>query len=422
MKSTDRSALLTSLMLLFTAAHHAAAVTPAEDIFQIQPIARLGDTLGGLTLSPDFGYFGVGALNDSGHLTFTTGTNDGELLIQYANGELTPIVLPGGEGPGGKWPLSVRIMTSVKINQQGNAVFAAGVFQGEQPQFDVFRWDFQTRHITLLAQQGTPAPRGHIFESAGVVPELNDSDEIAFVAKVKGADGKARDGVFFLGQSGLPLSIALPDDELPDGSRVAEACCPSINNAGRVAFRARKQSDAAVEWSAYLWENGAIAPLVKVGMDVPGLGQVSNVWSVWLNDQNQSALLEATVSGRRGIGLYSVTESQLTPIAIPGQRMPDGATLDAVLGISYGNQAGRHAFVAALENGTTAVYVIGADGGLSLALKSGTVTSLGTITEVGWGTIGASDGVALNSRGQIAVTVGIEGGADTLVLISPTAP
>jgi hypothetical protein len=62
-----------------------------------------------------------------------------------------------------------------------------------------------------------------------------------------------------------------------------------------------------------------------------------------------------------------------------------------------------------------------ADGKLSLILKSGTKTNLGTVTSVGLGS-GASMGVGLNSKGQIALTIDYVKGAETIVLLTPAGP
>jgi hypothetical protein len=83
------------------------------------------------------------------------------------------------------------------------------------------------------------------------------------------------------------------------------------------------------------------------------------------------------------------------------------------------NGAGQHAFLAQLEGGNTAAYLLDADGTLSLILKSGTTTNLGTITDVGGGNW---FGVGLNTQGQMLLPVRIDRGANTLVLLTPSAP
>jgi hypothetical protein len=88
---------------------------------------------------------------------------------------------------------------------------------------------------------------------------------------------------------------------------------------------------------------------------------------------------------------------------------------------------GQHAFIATLTDGARAAYLMDADGKLSLILKSGTATELGKVTQLGRNTFVAGltrggQGVGLNSQGQEALPVQIEGGPFTIVLLTPAAP
>jgi hypothetical protein len=67
---------------------------------------------------------------------------------------------------------------------------------------------------------------------------------------------------------------------------------------------------------------------------------------------------------------------------------------------------------------------VGPDGKLSLILKEGMVTELGTITHLGAlvGTGGSAGGIGLNSQGQVALPVRFDNGPLTLVLLTPAAP
>jgi hypothetical protein len=78
-------------------------------------------------------------------------------------------------------------------------------------------------------------------------------------------------------------------------------------------------------------------------------------------------------------------------------------------------------FLARLEGSATAAYLMEPDGKLSLILKSGTVTSLGKLVDVGQGT-GKSQGVGLNNKGQVVLTLRVSGGVDTVALLTPAAP
>src|SRR5205807_3598486 len=102
-------------------------------------------------------------------------------------------------------------------------------------------WDFRTQKVTALARKGDVVGSGALLEQGGgAVPTLNNSGEVALVAKVRSAAGSARDGVFFVGRDRTVLPVALPDQVMPDGSRIIEAGCTTINNAGVIAFLARR--------------------------------------------------------------------------------------------------------------------------------------------------------------------------------------
>jgi hypothetical protein len=429
MKPGLRLVLVASLSLLIPAGAH------AQSSFKMQPIAKLGDRVGDTPLLVTNGYLHVGALNDNDEIIFSAAdTDDSEALIQYAGGKLTTLAARGMDGPNGKWPQNVRFMPSVSMNQLGDAVFGAGMIFGTTLDFQTFRWDHQTRQVFPVAPTGTPAINGLTFWGSGLIPVINNHNDIAFVAGVGYRPRTPPQGVFFLGGDGQLRPVAIPGQPLPDGRRIAEAFNPDINDAGLVAFMARGTTDSATTWSAYVWDHGVITPVVLAGTTRtpgPGGALVATVWSVWLNQANHDVLLEASLnSANDPVGLYLFSGGQLKQVAVPGQEMPGQGTLQFETGPSYGNNKGQHAFLGVLQDGLTAAYLIDAEGRLSLLLKSGLVTNIQGpgiaspiyLTNVGEGAEGGSFGVALNNKGEVALTVSINGGADTLVLLTPAGP
>ena len=85
--------------------------------------------------------------------------------------------------------------------------------------------------------------------------------------------------------------------------------------------------------------------------------------------------------------------------------------------VSQANEAGQHLFRARLEDGTRALYRLDPDGKVALLVKQGTVTELGEITSLLGGR-----GISFNSQGQVALTVKIANGPETLVLLTPATP
>jgi hypothetical protein len=94
--------------------------------------------------------------------------------------------------------------------------------------------------------------------------------------------------------------------------------------------------------------------------------------------------------------------------------------------VSAPNSLGEHAFMATLADGSTAAYRMDAEGKLSLILKSGATTELGQVTRIGktsfaTGLARGGWGIGLNSKGQVALPVQINGGPETIVLLTPVA-
>jgi hypothetical protein len=402
----------------------AHGMAQAQTTYKIQPLVKFGDKAGDVVIKTDGGDFEIGTLNDNGQLVFVTENEaGGEMLIQYADGKLIPIVAGGKDAPGGKWSKGVVPRSPVSMNQLGNVVFAADLTVGDNTSIGTFLWDFKAQQATTVALKGMPAVNNLTFEQGGgFAPGINNSNEIALVAQVKNAEGKAQDGVFFLGRDGKLLPVALPDQELPGGGKILHAFLPSINDTGVIAFPVRRQGDNAD--SGYLWEKGTITQVAVIDTDLPGGGKLAYLNGIRVNNKNRNVLVVGRLDDPAGgpDALYLFADGKLRPVAVPGQEMPGGGKFKSlqtfVIGTSFPNDAGQHAILAALEDGASAACLMDAEGKLSLILKSGTTTPLGTITNVGQGG-GGSTGIGFNNKGQVALTVKIDDGLDTIVLLTP---
>jgi hypothetical protein len=312
-------------------------------------------------------------------------------------------------------------------------VFNSSITIGGKTFYGIFLWNSKEQTVTTVAVKGMPAVDNLTFgEALGYgFPMINNRDEIAFDGEVKEVAGKPAPGVFVSGPDGKLMPIALPDQELPGGQKVLWALSPSIDDAGRVAFLATSQSGGRA--SAYLWEQGTISPVAIIGADAPGGGQFESVTAARLNNKNRNVLVVARLQRKPDYGLYLFAEGTLRSVAVRGQPMPGGGTFRTLLArdedakafeLSEANALGHHAFVAVLEDGSTAAYRMEPDGTLSLILKRGQSTELGQIQRIGRGPNPATSpkGIGLNSKGQVALTVKVAGRPDTLVLLTPTVP
>jgi hypothetical protein len=406
----------------------------ADTTYAIRTIVKSGATVGSVQIGD---LIGPGTLNDAGQLLFLAqNVNGGQALLLYADGKFTSLVVPGQDAPGGKWPADVVLRGAGGMNQRGNIAFAATVASGQPNNYGTFFRDAQAQTLTPVALPGMPAVNGQVFEPgpppSAATPAINNRDEIVLGGNLKNAAGAAARSVFFRSPDGKLLPVALPDQALPGGRVMQElGGALSINDAGVVTFRALRKDDPATGYCGYLWENGTITPVAVFGQAMPGGATITTVTALRVNNKNRSVLVAAHLSSAPDeAGLYRFLDGQLTPLAVPGQEMPGGGKLATVLeanvapagfnatnSISQANEAGQHLFCAALEDNSEALYLLDADGKLSLVLKTGQTTDQGPINVLLTG-----PGVALNTPGQAAITVGIgDDGTNSLLLLTPAA-
>jgi hypothetical protein len=410
---------------LFVSLSPGAAQANALAAYKIQPLVKTGDKVGDFTIGPATADgLWVTGLNDQGQVlldAFSNATQIG-LLAEYSHGALLPVALPGQDGPGGKWPSDIGPVIPMNMNQHGSVAF--NLFNGGNTSIGIFRWDGDLRQTTLIARSGMPAVDGLTFTPGAFSgTAINNSNEVAFAHQVKDAAGKVLgQGLFFLGRDGVLHVVARPGQALPGGGAVSAAYVVSLNDAGAVGFDVQLTPNSAPR--LYLWENGTIT---AISSNIAGGGQIGG-WNdlVWVNNHDHTALVTAHRGSSGPFGLYRWSGGPLTPALEAGQALPGGGTfkdldlLDDYLIAS--NDAGQYAFGATLtEGGFTrhGAYVLNPDGTLSLIVKEGMTTALGTITHLATGTL---SGIGLNTQGQVALPVRIDNGAPEIVLLTPSTP
>src|SRR5436305_7573955 len=126
---TQRSVVL--FMRLMVAV--SSATRPANLPYKIQSIVTLGGMAGDVPL-PKNGSFFLGRLSDDGQILFDVFTTTDRLIL-YAGGKFTPIAVPGGDGPSGKWPASLFIAGPgpQSMNPGGDVVFTVLTSNGGSP-------------------------------------------------------------------------------------------------------------------------------------------------------------------------------------------------------------------------------------------------------------------------------------------------
>jgi hypothetical protein len=388
-----------------------------------------GDPLGDTPYKAS-GYFEVDTLTDAGQLLFGTWTTSGftsktsEMKFQYEAGKITPIVLPEGDAPIGKWPKRVDIWSPVSVNQTGDAVLQLydidRADQGRNPWMGVFLWQHALQRLVEIPLVGTMVGDGLTIVQAGLPRgAINNNGEMSLVVDAKGT-GRRGLGILFRDREGKLTPVALPGQLLPNGGRFVDSWFTTLNDAGRIGFTAARVSGGVP--SAYLWENGTVSSLTQIASDAPGSGPIVAVWGAFVNNKNRNVLLEVGLKNANSgpTAPYLYVDGQLRPVAALNQDMPGGGKFRRLngLGISFGNDAGQYAFTAQLDNGTGA-YLVDADGKPSLIVRTGMdVPGLGKVSSVGapYG----SFGIGLNNKGQIALPLSVDS-VPTIALLTPSA-
>jgi len=262
----------------------------------------------------------------------------------------------------------------------------------------------------------------------GLTAAINNHGEVAFAARYK---GQSTGGVFFQGQDGKLTMIAGAKLKTATGKTLTGANWPTLNDAGQVGFLAAVSG--LNNTSTLAADHGAINPVALVGDNVTGIGKIVDTNGTWVNNQNGNAL--AFVTFKSGAGPFCLvlrTSTGLVPVVTPGMAMPGGGTFRAItmspggpgyFTISDANDLGQHAFLASIvEDGLneTGAYRMDADGHLSLIAKTGSLTSLGVIDQLGI-QADASFGISLNSKGQVALPLHIRGLPSMVALLTPNA-
>ena len=193
----------------------------------------------GTTFTPD--------INDAGDVLFMCDVNGGDsrralFLYQAASGRIIKVAAVGDPSPIGG---TFGAVGPGSMNNNGKIVFLASP-EGDTVNSNLFMWDNGV--VTKVAALGDPAPQGGTFSGLGTesfgfqdgtfipvgpVPDINDSDQIAFRAIVTGGI-TGRGIVVRTGQTD-EWYVKVPDPT-PIGGTYLDMQAPSINNNGQIAF------------------------------------------------------------------------------------------------------------------------------------------------------------------------------------------
>ncbi len=186
-------------------------------------------------------------INDAGDVLFFCDVNGGDsrralFLYQAASGQIVKVAAVGDPSPIGG---TFGAVGPGSINNEGKVVFLASQV-GDTINSNLFMWDNGV--VTKVAALGDPAPGGGTFSGLGVesfgfqdgtsvpvgpVPDINDSDQIAFRAIVTG--GITGRGIVVRTNQVDEWYVKVPDPT-PIGGTYLDMQAAAINNAGQIAF------------------------------------------------------------------------------------------------------------------------------------------------------------------------------------------
>ena len=187
-------------------------------------------------------------INDAGDVLFFCDVNGGDsrralFLYQAASGQIVKVAAVGDPSPIGD---TFGAVGPGSINNNGKVVFLASQV-GDTVNSNLFMWDNGV--VTKVAALGDPAPEGGTFSGLGTeslggfpdgtsipigpVPDINDSDQIAFRAIVTG--GITGRGIVVRTTQVDEWYVKVPDPT-PIGGTYFDMQAASINNSGQIAF------------------------------------------------------------------------------------------------------------------------------------------------------------------------------------------
>ena len=201
---------------------------------------HFGGFFSGTVFTPD--------INDAGDVLFFCDVNGGDsrralFLYQAASGQIVKVAAVGDPSPIGG---TFGAVGPGSMNNNGKVVFLASQV-GDTVNSNLFMWDNGV--VTKVAAIGDPAPGGGTFSGLGTesfggfpdgtsipvgpVPDINDSDQIAFRAIVSG--GITGRGIVVRTGQVDEWYVKVPDPT-PIGGTYLDMQAASINNAGQIAF------------------------------------------------------------------------------------------------------------------------------------------------------------------------------------------
>jgi len=291
---------------------------------RISKIALEGDRVpGGGTIS-GFGRHPIPALNESGTVAFAAAVTRGktvEGIFAASRGRLQAIALAGTDAPG--FPSgTLANLDAPSLNDRGDIAFLATVRRGRETVEAIY---LRTGgKLQKVVGQGDAAPAGGTFAGFGP-PSLNNRGVIAFGAVV---EGRAVPGGIFLAESGQVKMILGAGDDTPLGGIFAKFSeRVALNDSDTVAFHARLKN-ASVPAAILAFAGGRVRSVAAIGDRAPDGGTFSNFghWPALAAD-GTVGFTASVDGGTSALGVFVSGSGGNARLAGVGDTAPGGGTL-----------------------------------------------------------------------------------------------
>jgi hypothetical protein len=373
-----------------------------ETLPRLSIVAQLGQPApGGGVLQDEFELGGVG---QGGDVVFVSDVPEGQGLFVGSGGSLRQLARSGQTTAG--VPMGAGSFDLVGADGSGDVAFAWDLTFDIPSPFGSGGGLFLTQGTTTraLLLPGAPAPGGGTFLGF-TAPTVSNRGDVAFVGVVDGPFGPGY-GIFLMRRDGTLVDVARPGDPSPAGGIFVFAYAPEIASSGDVAFRG---TTTALGSAAYVWRSGVLESIAAPGGPAPGGGTWISATLPYMNARGD-VLFGGAQFFPSGFarGLYLAHDGVVSPVAQPGDVMPDGWRFVTLLSAGRTwtmNDAGDVAFIATVRDDAgrraRAVYA-GRPGALSLLAREGSVfLGIGAV----WSIPSGLNGAVVGPNGDVAFEV-----------------
>jgi hypothetical protein len=296
------------------------------DAGQVTKVAAFGDSLpGGGTLA-EFGAHPLPSLNSAGHVAFTAQVAGGRategVFLAGADG-LQAIALAGDDAPG--VPAGVLVgFDAPALNDNDELAFVASVRGGRDTLDVLYYWNGR-RLQRLVAERDRLLRIGGTMDQIGD-PALNNSGVVAFPAAI--FKGPALGGIFVAGARPLRLLVR-SGDRTTDGAmilRFSERV--AIDEADEIAFGVHLGKDGGTREAVLRTGTEGLAEIAFEGAPAPGGGRYAG-FGPWptVGPGGVTAFIAALDGGPGPLAAFAGTAGEVRRVAAMGERLPEGGTI-----------------------------------------------------------------------------------------------